>query len=380
MDDPFDLPPDVLRRVPLFAELSKVLSWTGGPVNWDLARQIAVSIAAGESPDAAVTQADHDAVDEHVRLAERWLAETTCLEANEGLQGRAATPMDWAEGATTSLRDLIDPVAAKVSAAMGEQGQALGGADDAAMVTQALGQMAPMFLGIQCGSILGTIAREVTGAHDLPVPADEPAAVLILPAVDRFAASFALDRAVVRQWASLRAVAHRLAFDGFPRTRFFALYLDLVASLHFDFGDGIRRLQELDLSDPARLQDALSDEGLFTHEQSSESRAAARRIAELQGVVDAVVDAAVRTASVRAGDVTRITEAFARRRADRSGDAMLQRFIGLEASPAPSGSSFVARVLDARGWPALGRLWSDPDSFPSEAELADPDAWLERNP
>ena len=44
---PGDLPPDLAGKVPLFAELQKLLSWQGGPVNWDLARQLAVSQLAG---------------------------------------------------------------------------------------------------------------------------------------------------------------------------------------------------------------------------------------------------------------------------------------------------------------------------------------------
>ena len=35
--------------MPLFAELGKLLSWSGGPVNWDLARQLANSAVQGDS-------------------------------------------------------------------------------------------------------------------------------------------------------------------------------------------------------------------------------------------------------------------------------------------------------------------------------------------
>ncbi|MGH2728243.1 MAG: hypothetical protein ACRDKS_14845, partial [Actinomycetota bacterium] len=74
-DEPFELPPDLLGRIPLFAELAKVLSWTGGPVNWDLARQIAVALAAGEEAVHEVSRSDTDELGESFRLAELWLAE-----------------------------------------------------------------------------------------------------------------------------------------------------------------------------------------------------------------------------------------------------------------------------------------------------------------
>src|SRR3954467_591259 len=32
-------PEELLGKMPLFAELQKLMNWSGGPVNWDLARQ-----------------------------------------------------------------------------------------------------------------------------------------------------------------------------------------------------------------------------------------------------------------------------------------------------------------------------------------------------
>lgn len=377
MDDPFDLPPDVLRRVPLFAELSKVLSWAGGPVNWDLARQIAISIAAGDSTDASIDEADRSAIDDHVRLAEGWLVEATGFERSDTMTGRAASRVEWAEQASVSLRDLIDPVASKISAAMAEQSAAAGGADQAAMLTNALGQMAPMFMGIQAGSLVGALAREVTGAHDLGFPTDEDTVVLVLPAIDGIAEDYALDRTVLRQWIALRAVAHRLTFDGFARTRFFALYHTFVAALDFDLGESIRRLQELDLTDPSRVQDALGDGGLFAHEPSQESRSAARGIANLCSVVSAAADAACDAASTRLGDTTRVGEAL-RRRGDNESVRMLSHFLGLDAHTSDDAAAFVRVVLGARGWSALARAWAQPDAFPTDTELTDPLGWMER--
>src|SRR5580698_4560460 len=39
---------DLAGKIPLFAELQKLMSWTGGPVNWDLARRIAISTVAAD--------------------------------------------------------------------------------------------------------------------------------------------------------------------------------------------------------------------------------------------------------------------------------------------------------------------------------------------
>ena len=70
-------PADLLGKMPLFAELQKLMSWSGGPVNWDLARQGAISqLAPGHQPTSAAEQA---AVAESLRLADLWLDQVTEL-------------------------------------------------------------------------------------------------------------------------------------------------------------------------------------------------------------------------------------------------------------------------------------------------------------
>src|SRR4051812_31801037 len=46
-------PEALLGKMPLFAELQKLMNWSGAPVNWDLARQGAISqLAAGHQPSS----------------------------------------------------------------------------------------------------------------------------------------------------------------------------------------------------------------------------------------------------------------------------------------------------------------------------------------
>src|SRR6201996_8021096 len=70
-------PDDLAGKIPLFAELQKLMSWTGGPVNWDLARQIAISTIATENREP--TAAERTQVEEAVRLADLWLDDATDL-------------------------------------------------------------------------------------------------------------------------------------------------------------------------------------------------------------------------------------------------------------------------------------------------------------
>jgi putative hydrolase len=381
MDEPFDLPPDVLRRVPLFAEISKVLSWTGGPVNWDLARQIAVTMAAGESPPLPVTETDHTEVAEHVRVAELWLTESAAIPTPAQLtKARAATPVDWAEHATTAFAELVDPVAAKVAKVMNEQ--TAESDPQAGMLAQAMGQLAPMFMGIQAGTMIGSLAGEVTGSHETGLPTSDDELLLVLSQIDAFARAYGLDERATRQWVAARAAAHRLVFEAFPdvRAQFFARYHNYVASLDVDLAQGIQRLGELDFTNPEKLQEALGDEGLFSHQHSAETTAAGARVGTLLAVVEAYTAEAVASVAERAGDHGRIAEAYARRATEGGeGRRMLTGFIGLEApSSQRTADAFVRAVREQAGWGALVRMWEDPDAFPTDAELTDPAAWIGR--
>ena len=61
---------DALRQ---FADL---LSWQGGPVNWDLAKNVARhAIAAAGDP--SILEAQRREITEAVRLADLWLDEAT---------------------------------------------------------------------------------------------------------------------------------------------------------------------------------------------------------------------------------------------------------------------------------------------------------------
>ena len=73
----FGMPEDLAGKIPLFAELQKLLSWQGGPVNWDLAQQTAISALVGTN--VPVSAPERNETVEAVRLADLWLDAVTDL-------------------------------------------------------------------------------------------------------------------------------------------------------------------------------------------------------------------------------------------------------------------------------------------------------------
>jgi putative hydrolase len=247
-----------------------------------------------------------------------------------------------------------------------------------------MAQMAPVFMGIQAGVVLGSLAPSVFGTYDVPMPVAEEGAVdIVIPTLDAFAASYGLDRRETRVWVTLHQAAHRSLFEATPgvSAHFFALFHNYVSALEVDLSGAFDRLQSLDMTSPERLREAMEHEGFFGLMDSPAAAEALERVQRYLAVLEAYADRAVEAASSRLASAARIGEAMARRRADAGpGERMFQRFIGVEVAQEQlrAADAFCRAVLDASGWPALSRVWEDSESLPTAEEIGNPDLWRER--
>ena len=99
---------DFFGRIPLFREFARLMATASGPVNWELARQVAVATAAGAEdlgmmpqlprPAAALDPGEARSWDDRLRLAELWIDPVTSLPATGvALTARPVNRPDWAE-------------------------------------------------------------------------------------------------------------------------------------------------------------------------------------------------------------------------------------------------------------------------------------------
>src|SRR5258708_7921935 len=97
---------DALRQ---FADL---MSWQGGPVNWDLAKNVARhAVAAAGDPSVLETQRRQ--ITEALRLADLWLGEATTFPS--GIQTvQAWSRSEWVEATFPVWSKLCEPIAATV--------------------------------------------------------------------------------------------------------------------------------------------------------------------------------------------------------------------------------------------------------------------------
>ncbi|HEX7353813.1 MAG TPA: zinc-dependent metalloprotease [Mycobacteriales bacterium] len=407
---------DWAAKAPLFAEIEKLMSWSGGPVNWDLARQMAVRTAA--EGDAPASAADTQAVADAMRLADLWLGEATALPS--ALSGAAAgwSRVQWVESTLPVWQQLIDPVAARVVDGMGgalrsglgdlaEHGLPPGLADQlppgvaemlpsdpgalGAMLTPMLGmlgQIGGVLFGTQVGQALGALAGHVVAAGEIGLPLAPPGQAALLPAnVAAFAAGQGVDIDEVRLFLALREAAALRLFTHVPwlRPALLGAVEEYARGISVDpeqLQRSVGQLGSFDPTDPEAMQRALGED-LFARADTPEQQRALARLEALlalvEGWVDTVVDAA---AAPRLPGAAALREAVRRRRvAGGPAEQTFAALVGLELRPRrlSEAATVWSGLTAARGVDGRDALWAHPDLLPHAEDLDDPTAFVVRD-
>jgi putative hydrolase len=370
-----------------FQQLGQMLSYDGGPVNWDMAKDIARQTVAQGTPDgvkdASVGRADRAWIEEAVRLADLWLDGVTSLPSGSGA-AVAWSRAEWVEATLPVWKELVDPVAERVAGAMGdvlpEEMQAMTG--------PLLGMMRSMggaMFGSQIGQALGTLAGEVVGSTDVGLPLGPAGKAALLPAnVEAFGAGLGVPQEEVRLYLALREAAHQRLFAHVPwlRAHLFGAVEGYARGIKVDTTRLEEAVGQLDPTQPEQLQEALQ-QGMFQPEDTPEQKAALARLetalALVEGWVDAVVHAAAAPHLPSAGA---LRETLRRRRA--TGGPAEQTFatlIGLELRPRRlrDAARLWASLTDAHGVDGRDGLWAHPDMLPTADDLDDPDGFVHRD-
>jgi putative hydrolase len=374
-----------------FQQLGQVLSWQGGPVNWDLARDVARQ-AVSAAGDRSVNAAERAEVLDAMRLSELWLDPVTGFAAGAA-SAEAWSRAEWVEHTLPAWRELVDPVAGKVvesiGAMLGGDGgpmSGLGVAPEqlAAMTGPLQGMMRSVggaMFGAQLGQALGSLAVEVTGSTDIGLPLGQGSRAALLPAnVSAFGEGLGVPLDQVRLYLALRESAHHRLFAHVPWLR--SHLVGAVAAYARGISVDASRLEEavgrIDPTNPEAVQEALTG-GLFEPEDTPEQRAALARLetalALVEGWVDEVVDAA---ASPHLPSSSALRETVRRRRASGGpGEQTFASLVGLELRPRRLRDAAVLwrAVLEARGMDGREAVWSHPDLMPTTDDLDDPAAF-----
>jgi putative hydrolase len=360
--------------------LSQAQSSGGGPVNYELAAQLARQRLAATT--SSLTGAQRAAVSDAVKLAEIWLDPATEFPAGSG-ETKAWSASEWVDASLPTWKRLCDPVAQRVSnawvEAMPEEVRSAAGP----MIAM-LGQMGGLAFGSQLGNGLAQLAAEVVSSTDMGLPVGPDRVAALLPEnVEKFTKDLDRPASEVMIFLAAREAAHRRLFTHVPW-----LKERLLGSVE-EYARGIRvdssRIEELargiDPSNPAAIEEAMRS-GMFEPETTPEQKAALARLETLLALIEGWVDAVVADAvSERLPGAEALREALRRRRgAGGPAEQAFATVVGLELRPRRlRAAAELWRLLgEQRGTAGRDALWAHPDLVPSADDLDDPAAFVGR--
>lgn len=374
----------------IFSKLGEMFSGAGGmaggtqsgPVNYDLARQLASSSIGFVKP---IPEQTTSAISDAVRLAETWLDGATPLPAGT-TRAVAWTPSDWIDNTLDTWKRLCDPVAQQMASVwastLPEEARAMAGPLMAMM-----SQMGGMAFGSQLGQALGTLSKEVLTSTDIGLPLGPKGVAALMPdAIEALAEGLEQPRSEIMTFLAAREAAHHRLFSHVPwlssqllnAVEAFAKGMKVDTSAIEDLARGI---DPSALTDPSKMEELLS-QGMFEPKATPEQVVALERLetmlALIEGWVQTVVTAAL---GDRIPGTAALSEVLRRRRG--TGGPAEQTFatlVGLELRPRKlrEAATLWARLTDAVGADARDAVWQHPDLLPGTDDLDEPAAFIDR--
>lgn len=391
-DDPFgDNNP--FRGMPLFGDLAKMFQQLQqqGPVSWDAARQLALSIATDGQSEPNVEPVERIRIEELARVAELHVAGRTGLETSVGGQGIKVVPVtrgEWARRTLDAYRSLFEELAGSLHREQPAEVEPASDTDPLAWMAPLMQMIGPMMLGMTAGSMVGHLARRALGQYDLPIPRPGTDELLIVPRnIDEFGTAWSLPADDLRLWVCLHDIAHHTVL-GVPHVaeRLNSLLHRYLAGFEASDASLEQRLQEIDVQDPSSMVDIQSlfgdPEVLLGAIRSPAQDELLRQLEALTcavvGYVDHVMDA---IGASLLPSYPMLTEALRRRRVEAApSDRFVERLFGMELTQAQydRGTAFVEGVVERAGEEGLERLWESERTLPTPAEIDAPGLWLAR--
>jgi len=385
--DPGDSP---LSGMPLFGDLAKLFSQQG-PVGWDAARQLALSIAADGGDEGNIDPLERIRLEQLVGIAELHVGNATGLPTSFGGTGISIMPVTRGQWAATTLdawRPLFERLASSLTPPASPSTP--DASDPLGFMAPLMAMMGPMMLGMTAGSMIGHLSRRSFGQYDLPVPRKPSDELMVIPKnLETFATEWSIPIDDLRLWVCAQEIAMHSVFR-IPHVRaavdnFLSAYAagfepdsnaleDRLSSLEFDMSDpsAMTGMQSM-FGDPELLLGAIQSQVQRDMLPKFEAL-----IAAIVGYVDHIVDT---VGSSLLSNTTMISEAVRRRRVEADdSDRFVERLFGLELTQATfdRGAAFVAGIVEREGNDGLVRLWESERTVPTPAEIEAPGLWLAR--
>lgn len=369
---------DPFGEIPLFKEIQRLLAGSSGPINLEIARQVAASIAgtgSGSSDPAAGRR-----FAEAVREAEVLLSGYSRLTLDEPARTTVLTRSEWVSSTLQAWNWVFERLASRFTSVFEQGGEAPAEMSGAGM----FGQVVPLLMGLQVGTLVGHLADDILSRFDLPIPRDDDGRLfLVAHNADAVASAYDFEKEDLIKWLALQEAARRLILENSPWARKYlrSVMSELIDSVEIDVGDIERRMMDMQSQGMEAMQD-LAGSGALPVVSTPRHQAALERFRAFVSLFEGyATHASLAVAQEWLDGAARIHEGMVRRAASPSeGQSALQNTLGLsfDRTMTSAGTTFCNAIVQMKGLPALNQVWAAPDNLPTPEEIRDPFAWIER--
>jgi putative hydrolase len=375
----------------IFTRLGQMFSGAGtvpaaggnsGPVNYELARQLASTSIGFVAPIPAATSS---AVTDAIRLAETWLDGVTSLPAGT-TRAVAWSPTDWVNNTLETWKRLCDPMAHQIAtvwaSALPEEAKGMAGP-----LMSMMSQMGGMAFGSQLGQALGRLSREVLTSTEIGLPLGPKGVAALLPnAIESLGSGLEQPRSEILTFLAAREAAHHRLFGHVPwlPSQLLGAVEAYAHGMKIDMS-GIeelaRNFNPASLSDPAEIE-RLLNEGVFEPKATPEQIQALERLETLLALIEGWVQTVVTAAlGDRIPGTAALSEMLRRRRAiGGPAEQTFATLVGLELRPRKlrEAAALWDRLTQAVGVDARDAVWQHPDLLPEAEDLDEPAAFIDQ--
>ncbi len=385
-------------------------------VDWDFARTVAGRIA-GREPFADSYHGESleaDLLELTAQAEELVEIETGLVSLSGEAKAKVTDRMGWIDANLASFDRLLRPLLGRIDEAaeaaeaedeeaglngdsfadsplgrawapIGEVlspvGEAVGGA-----IGQVSSVVGPKVAGAEVGALLGWMSGRVLGQYDLLIiederPEDQDWVYYVGPNVLSLEKRYGFPPREFRLWIAVHECTHRAQFTGVPWLR--PYFLSLVNELLDDVEPDPKRL--IDAIRESRSDGngpSLKDGGLGALLASPEQRVTMDKVTGLMSLLEGHGDITMdRAAKDLIPSQPRFARVMSQRRKNASGvSKVIQRLTGMEAKLAQyqEGEDFVHAVEAAGGKDLFDRVWTEPETLPTIAEIREPQLWIDR--
>jgi putative hydrolase len=384
--------------IPLFGDLAKAMSGQG-PLQWDVARQVAISTATnGTNTEANVDPTSRVSLEQLAPIADMHVRNYTGLTTGTGT-GTALPNIvvtnhsTWAHHTLESYKPLFTQLATALSnpsADAPQPGTELDSETDQirAMMLSLNKMMAPAMMGMSIGSMIGQLSLRAFGQYDLPIPREPKNQILLVASnVEQFANDWSIAVDDMRMWVLIHELtSHAVLSVDHVRDSINQQISKYIAAFRPNPNALMDRLTTMDLgtTDPmAMMQKFLTDPtiilgAVISPEQERQAPVLDAMIASIIGYIDHSVDA---MEALVLGGGKQIAEAVRRRRVESAPhDSFVEQLLGLRLTrqQVERGHAFAAGVTERAGHDGLSQLFAKAGNLPTPSELDASGLWLAR--